>query len=265
MIRHVLFIFIVLFMLSGCAKANEPAEGKTQIIEDSIGVEITQGKDSSAGNDGKDTNQGKSSNELMAIDDAEELVETIKERNINELIQLLDDSHIDEEVANKIIEGFESNFDLNTLSVQIKYDGNAMYPDIGQYEFILLDNKSEHGNENMLVISYDGEGHKVFHNAYIRYFPYAGKMVSRYLEIIRGENATELALFLNPDDIEVPVWVAEETISNYKDFLEGGSPSIHYSSRFNFVVENGKNGEHVIEVIYGDGLMSINDEFIPDF
>src|SRR5690606_23172671 len=97
----------------------------------------------------------------------------------------------DAEGAKRVIEGFESNFDLNTLRVQIKLDGNRMHPDIGQYEFMFMDNMTEHGNDNMLVIRYSG--------------------------------------------------------------------------RFNFVVENGKNGEHAVEVIYGDGLMSIKDEFIPDY
>jgi hypothetical protein len=31
------------------------------------------------------------------------------------------------------------------------------------------------------------------------------------------------------------------------------------------VIENGKGKEHVIEVIYGDGIMSIKDDFIPNF
>jgi hypothetical protein len=89
-------------------------------------------------------------------------------------------------------------------------------------------------------------------------------MVLQYLDHISKGKATELAGFLNPDDIEVPSWVAEKTIMNYEDFFDSGDISIRYINRFVFVAEDGKGKEHVIEVNYGDGLMSIKDDFIPE-
>lgn len=69
---------------------------------------------------------------------------------------------------------------------------------------------------------------------------------------------------MNPDDIEVPIWVAEDTISNYKNYFDAMDMSVRYLNNFTFVIENGRN-QHPIEVIYGDGLMSVNDKFTPDF
>jgi len=103
------------------------------------------------------------------------------------------------------------------------------------------------------------------HNPYIMYFPFAGEMVARYMELIGMEDAEGLAAFLYQDDLEVPVWVAEETIRQYKRFLKGGQPTIRYLERFFFAVDNGQGEEHGIQVIYGDGLMGIRDAFIPDY
>lgn len=158
------------------------------------------------------------------------------------------------------------NFDLDILSVQINYDGFAMNPEGGQYEFILVDKhfKGDNG-ENSLVIRYEEDGSIVYNNPYIRYFPYAETMVLHYLELINKENATDLARLLNPDDIEVPIWVANKIISNYKLYFDMGNMSIRYTNHFGFVVEDGKGREHAIEVNYGDGLMNIKDDFIPDY
>ncbi|CAM3483936.1 hypothetical protein PALU110988_24885 [Paenibacillus lupini] len=87
-----------------------------------------------------------------------------------------------------------------------------MYPEGGQYEFALVDkNFKEYDEENSLVILYQNGG-IVYRNPYLRYFPYAEKMVLKYIDLINKENTTELAGFLNPDDLAVPDWVADEVI-----------------------------------------------------
>ena len=126
-------------------------------------------------------------------------------------------------------------------------------------------NLKEHQEDNSLVIRYQADGGIVYHNPYIRYFPYAEKMVVQYLDLIDEGNSIQMASFLNPDDVDVPEWVADEIINNYKDFFNSENMSARYTSRFTFLIENGKGKEHVIEVIYGDGIMSIKDDFIPNF
>lgn len=239
-------------------------EGKINTVTSS-GTEqnIVKEKSSPSSQENTDTN------EMKAIKDAQELLELIKEKDSDKLLGLLNKSalsRLDIEGVNIIIEGFDVNFDLKSLSVQINNDGPAMYPEGGQYEFVLVD-KNFKGNheENSLVIQYQEDGGIVYHNPYITYFPYAKKKVVKYLDLIDKGNTTELAGFLNPDDVDVPDWVADDIIRNYKNFFNSDNMSVRYKNRFTFVIEDSNDKEHEIEVIYDVGLMNIKDEFIPNF
>ncbi len=185
--------------------------------------------------------QEKISDVMKAEKDAQELIKIIKEKDAAKLFQLLHISELDLEGVNEIIEGFHVNFDLNTLSAVLYYDGYAMSPEGGQYEFILTDkNLKEYSNENSLVIRYEEDGSRVYHNPYIRYFPYAEKMILRYLDLVDKKNVTGLAGFLNPDDVDVPIWVAEEAISQYENYFGLEDLSVRYINRFIFMAEDGK-------------------------
>lgn len=43
------------------------------------------------------------------------------------------------------------------------------------------------------------------------------------------------------------------------------SPAVRYQDKFFFVVSNGQGDEHLFQIVYGDGLTGIRDEFIPEF
>jgi len=280
MMRFAASLLFLLLVLSGCMKADEPVMEDTQpVVEDSINPNeenIPEVPELAPVDSGTEANSEESPDVLAALGVAETFVEAVRTRDADQLVQLLDDTmqslgvQMDNEMAEIILEGFATNFDLNSLAVNVNKEGSAWGPQYGQYEFKLSDNRGEYrfepwSEEDRLVILYDANGTKHFRNPYVNYFPYAEKMVSRYMEIIEAEDAARLAAFLNPDDIEVPFWVAEETISNYKKFLHGESPTIRYENRFNFVVVNENNEEHPIGVSYGAGLMGIRDEFIPEF
>jgi len=200
---------------------------------------------------------------------AEELVALIKARDAESLLQVLNNSNevsYDRSEVNTILEGFASNFDLDTLSVQFNEDGITNSPESGQYEYILIDkNYNEINDEIRLTVRYPYDGGVVYHNPYIRYFPYAELMAQEYVNLIKEEKIKELAGFLNPDDVIVPDWVAEEIISSYKQLLSFETMSVRYIDEFNFVIEDGMGKEHDIKVIYGDGLMNIEDPLIPEF
>lgn len=268
--RSILILLFVLLISTGCSRPIESFEGnieefKSNEVAEEKGNRTMDQSTKSTVTEGA-IQKNDSNSEIKALKDAQELISTIKEKDAAKLLKILNTSQLDIEGARKIIEGFDVNYDLDVLSVQINYDGFAMGPDEGQYEFILVDkNLKEANGENSLVILYDDDGSILYNNSYVKYFPYAEKMVLHYLDLIDKGNATDLARFLNPDDIEVPDWVAKKTISNYKAFFDSGNNTIRYTDRFVFVAEDGKGKEHVIEVIYGDGLMSIKDDFIPDF
>jgi hypothetical protein len=268
--RSIIILLFIIIILAGCSRPSESneviiaevkANGDTG--EEEIGS-IKKGIDSVITEEA--SQEKKSDGEIKAEKDAQEFLKIIKEKDDAKLLQFLNSTRLDLEGTKKIIEGFDVNFDLDKLSVQIYYDGYAMNIEGGQYEFIFLDkNSKEYNGENSLVIRYEEDGSIVYLNPYIRYFPYAENMVLYYIDLIGKGSVTELAVFLNPDDIEVPDWVAEKTINNYKDFFDSGSISIRYTDHFVFVAEDGKGKEHEIEVNYGDGLMGIQDNFIPDF
>jgi len=261
--RNVLFSVFALLLLVGCSGANESGiKGKVD-----AGNEAVKGSDTHSESIAVETGQEKENViEAKALQDAHLFVEVIKQKDEAKLVQILNDPRLDREGARKAIEGFDVNFDLNTLNASIHYGGLAMHPAGGQYEFRLEDRqRRESIEENTLVIQYAEDGSKTYHNPYVRYFPYAENMVAQYLELIKQEDAAGLASFLNPDDLEIPTWVAEETIQEYKDFFDGKGSSFRYIDRFTFAVGNGTGKEHTVDVVYGDGLMSIKDDFIPDF
>lgn len=206
--------------------------------------------------------------EQRAMQAAQQLVDSIKSKDAQTIMQLLNasaSSPLDLEGVNAIIEGFGSNFDLDTLSLQVNDQGLSMDPESGQYEFALVDKNFEaYNEENKLVIRYDN-GASFYHNPYLNYFPHAEKMVLQYIELISTEQTAQLASFLNADDIIVPESVADEVIQNYKELFNSGNMSVRYLNHFTFVIENSEGIEHDIEVMYGDGLMSINDKLIPEF
>lgn len=209
--------------------------------------------------------------ENSALAAATDFVTAIKEKNTTHLLEVLKKSYFyssyENKQVDKMIEGFEKNFDLNSLEVELYYDGYAMYPDAGQYEFFITD-KNSHDFEqvNSLIIHFEENGETMYYyHPYIRYFPFAEEMVENYLDLIARKSVAELAHFMNPDDIVVPEWVAEETINNYSEYFGDQNLTIRNDVGFKFIIENSLGKEHQLEVIYGDGLMAIKDDFAPYF
>lgn len=209
--------------------------------------------------------------EISALAAATDFVTAIKEKNTAHILEVLKKSYFysgyENKHVDKMIEGFEKNFDLNSLEVELYYDGYAMHADAGQYEFFITDkNGHEFEQVNSLIIHFEENGETMYYyHPYIRYFPFAEEMVKNYLDLIARKSIAELAHFMNPDDIVVPEWVAAETINNYSDYFGDQNLKVRHEIGFKFIIENSLGREHQIEVIYGDGLMAIKDEFAPDF
>lgn len=298
MVRFVLSVFLILLALSGCAKSTESESGNAEpVVGDSAGSVGEVGSDVAdhaipdhaapenaipgdlapddpiPEDNGADTAPELPPEALAELGVAEALIAAMKSRDADQLIPLLNDTfthdasiRMDRELAEIVIKGFETNFDLDTLAVELQ-SWNLEYK---SFEFQLSDSRTgtrtgPWSDDERLVFWYQEDGTRIVYNPYVRYFPYADEMVSRYMELIESEDAEGLAAFLNPDDLEVPVWVAEETISQYKRFLKGDRPTVRYLNRFFFAVNNGQGEEHRIEVVHGDGLMGIRDAFIPEF
>ncbi|MFC5405913.1 signal peptidase I [Cohnella soli] len=211
--------------------------------------------------------------EQSAQSDVDDFIAVLKADNADALDRLLSHSkaYADYglEEAKEIIRGFRENFDLPKLIAVPNPSGPSQDPGIGQFEFQLDDGRikgdkssSEADKSRVLTLRYGEDGAAVFGNPYVHYFPFAERMAQQYLELVRGNKAEELAGFLNPDDLEIPVEVAKRTIGSYGDAVELKSAVVRYVRGFDFVVKDKKGASHSFSIVYGDGLMGIKDEFV---
>ncbi|MFC5472261.1 signal peptidase I [Cohnella suwonensis] len=212
--------------------------------------------------------------EQTAIEDTAALISALKQRDAEKVKSLVTASDYygfyGLEEAQEIVRGFEANFDLETLRAVADPMGLSHHPAIGQYAYRLEDdgNNSKpqaeaNTNESlMLTVRYESDGGVVYNTPYISYFPFAERMATQYIELIQGNKAEELTGFLNPDDLEIPVEVAERTIALYAKAVDLKSAAIRYVGGFDFVVEDKKGAFHPFTIVYGDGLMGIQDEYV---
>ncbi|MEQ9672559.1 MAG: hypothetical protein RLO19_29955 [Coleofasciculus sp. G2-EDA-02] len=104
---------------------------------------------------------------------------------------------------------------------------------------------------------------------FLLYSVYANRLVERYFDAIQSQDIEKLGKFLN---LEGTLFSQEDLrgiISKYEDLFSLDSLNYQFtdleSDRQQFIYTlSGKNGrEHEIKVIYGDGLVSLHDNFIP--
>lgn len=104
---------------------------------------------------------------------------------------------------------------------------------------------------------------------FLLYSVYANRLVERYIDAIQSQDIDKLSGVLN---IEETLFSQDELrgiISQYKDLFSLDSLTYQFigleSERQQFLYTiSGQNGrEHEIKVIYGDGLVSLHDNFIP--
>jgi hypothetical protein len=217
----------------------------------------------------------------QAVADMTRFIELVKAKDAEGVAAYLKRSEFFQwfnvDLASKVIEGFERNFDLASLYVAVDKGNiaNSHSPEHQQFGFILADKDqtpeslSEYDHSRMVTFRYEQEtGQAIPYNAYVRFYPFAESMVEDYVKLIVEDQAAALSSFLNADDLDIPVWVGEDTIKAYKELLDMTDPasiSISNDHGFTFTITDGLSKSHTIEIIYGDGLMGIRDKLIPDF
>lgn len=203
----------------------------------------------------------------IAQRDVDRFLDLMRRGEARELVALVNETWLTQEhEAAAMIEGFARIFDLASLTAEPASEGTVSWDGGGSYEFRLTDGAGGgNGGEQVLVIVYDLEGRPAFKHPFIRYYPHAESLVDGYLDLIRREEAEKLASCLNADDLEVPVWVAEETIRRYREQFGDREWTVAHVRPFEFTVSDDRGNSHGIRVKYGDGLMGIEDEWIPDF
>jgi nitrate reductase assembly molybdenum cofactor insertion protein NarJ len=100
----------------------------------------------------------------------------------------------------------------------------------------------------------------------IRYYPYAEDRMNKYLQLIKNKDAKGLARMVNPEE-EYPVEKAQQIIEKYSTHFDITTLKPTYNKYdkhfFGFELKDEKGNNHQIKVIFGDGLISIRDDFIP--
>ena len=148
------FILIVMLMIVAACGDNPSGElspvdvtNQNEVTDDAPEVSPEETLSTSLSDSSEHSNinheEATTSNQEKNPDQAaEELVALIKARDAESLLQVLNNSNevsYDRSEVNTILEGFVSNFDLDTLYVQFNEDGITTSPESGQYEYILVD------------------------------------------------------------------------------------------------------------------------------
>ncbi|MFP4006518.1 MAG: hypothetical protein ACLFV6_00725 [Spirulinaceae cyanobacterium] len=112
---------------------------------------------------------------------------------------------------------------------------------------------------------------------YDEFFSYSARsknLLSRMIESLQQQDAAELAKVLTADDIDYPVTKAESAIANYQKAVDPQTLTFEFigfadaspNSPFVYRLSGTKDNQpisHDVKVIYGDGLVGLQDDWIP--
>ncbi len=207
--------------------------------------------------------RGYNHDETHALEAAKNFVNAIKQKNTDQLLALIKSSNLysryDQNYVYKMLEGFEKTFELASLEVVPKEGSEKRLE--GQFEFWLKDdNKDRHEGLDVFIVRYESNGDIYYNHPYIRYFPFAEEMVTKYVELVMAKNVEELGQFIKPMD-GGPVRVAEDRIASYQNYFGTSNLKVRHEDGFLFIIEDNKGKEHQVEVVMSDGLMIIDDKF----
>lgn len=200
--------------------------------------------------------------------DAEAFVEALKAKDNRALQSMLKNSYnyeIDE--IDKIIFCFDNFYTLKSLQVEPIDSENSI---LEEYYFKIIGEKEGELHSTNLVIKYDvtDKGiNTLYQHTFIQYFPYAEKTVDYYLKFLQKGDPGELSSFLSidggPDYYRAE---AEELIRDYNDQYDMSSVTHEYigfeNNKFIFNMSDQKGKSREIHIVYGDGLVGVQEEIL---
>lgn len=120
---------------------------------------------------------------------------------------------------------------------------------------------------------YDKNNHYQCVDSFMYYSNYARRLMSCFIDALKKEDAAALKAVLNEDDLEYPAEKVQEIINNYKKGFVLGTLSFRFTGNLAedgaliYAVNGKKEGlerEHEMKIVFGDGMVAIRDEWIPD-
>ncbi|MFD2331660.1 hypothetical protein ACFSR7_20590 [Cohnella sp. GCM10020058] len=170
--------------------------------------------------------------------------------------------HIDESVMKQFLKMLSVEIEPGTIQATLDESGDR------QATYIVTGTKGSSSpvtiNDRLYVSFPNGSDDPWLDWSYIRYLPYAEALAGEYIRLIQAGNAEQLARFSVVDDTGLTTASAKELITNYATHFNSMNPAeLVYKGNFQFEVRDGSEKNHTFQIIYGDGLMGIDDTFAP--
>jgi hypothetical protein len=167
------------------------------------------------------------------------------------------------EQAEEAIDKIKFELDLGTISYE-QDRGDSLYGPTPVYKLIGTRDGTAAAIREPIILPTVG-AQLGYRWAYFSYLVYADEYMAEYLRMIQAGDAARLADFLVVDDLDVPDETAGKLIAMYRLFFGSTEDlKIQYVGPFRYAVYKGNGREsHPVSVIYGDGLMGIEDTFMP--
>jgi hypothetical protein len=122
------------------------------------------------------------------------------------------------------------------------------------------------------------------YDEFLRYFGRAQRHSAAIVAAIRSKDPRELARLLSIDDLDYPVWLAEQAVENYRRQFDLPEIQLHYEGLertprmgdlnadlnrwFIYRITGTKGGravEHGVVISHGDGLLGWRDPLVPPY
>lgn len=275
-------ILLSLVLLVGCtSNTSSTSDLDELVLENKVEIPTNIKVDKAADSEENELDEVEIITDDRVINDALHFLTLLKEKDIETLVQywtsdnynriykdidVLKDNMVDMvQLYHEIID-FDSPLEVKLLNSEVSTVNSLQIINIKNREgFFVYDD----GYYRDLVISYYDDTPS-FSSGIYNYYPRAFEGMNAYIQAIKDEDKEKLVWLLTPDDVDFPYELTQQIINNYKKQLDVQSIKseiIGWNSEKQFIVnttDKNKN-THQFNIIFGDGLMGIRDDFIPNF
>lgn len=170
----------------------------------------------------------------------------------------------------RVLAGLAFEIDIDSIQARLE---NVSQSDDESYTFEFTMHGTRNGepvelmgNEEQLNMIYSESDSKVTCIwSYFSYFPNADGLIKGYVDSIKAKDAAKVASVMTVDDLFYTEEKAKKIIGIYDLFFDDlQSLRIKYNGNWTYSIRDSNNNIHMISVIYGDGLIGIEDEFAPE-
>ncbi|HEX6988748.1 MAG TPA: LCP family protein [Bacillota bacterium] len=188
---------------------------------------------------------------------------------------------IDGAGAAEILFLFHDYLDSNELEIRLLAADQGAAS--SQYDFGLFGRRNGEERVLPLTVLYRSEPpHAVLAGVLLNQGPWVRPYLARYLELLKAGDAETLARFLTVDDVDYPVDLARQALDRYAAEAAVDTLAFEYdgfgplrldgdqvvgNQVFHFTIHGrtpaGEALEHQVQVVVGDGLLSLQDPWVP--